>query len=289
MQHTKDNPKNAKAHINPQQLESLTKELVNFLQVEVEKRGFKQVVFGLSGGMDSALVALLCKRAFGENLKALLMPSQTSLQENIQDALNFCKTFNLPYKLQSIATMQQDFIKELEIADLVRIGNICARLRMIMLYDYAAQSNSLVIGTSNKSELMLGYGTIFGDLACAINPLGNLFKSEVFTLGEFLGVPSYILEKAPSADLFKGQSDAGDLGYLYAELDPVLWELNEILQGGGDLDSKGIENQMLQKGFEKNLIKKCINLYFKNKFKLDLPTIPTRTKGIGKVFFKVTD
>ncbi len=195
--------------------------LISFLKDEVSKAGFEKVTVGLSGGLDSAVVAILCKEAFGKNLNCVLMPSQFSSQSSIEHAIEVCEKFDIRYDIVSIEPMVSAFLKNMD-NDKLRIGNFSARMRMSVLYDISFKEKSLVVGTSNKSELLLGYGTIFGDIACAINPIGEIYKSDEFEFAKLLGVPESILTKAPSADLWEGQSDEDELGHTYKEIDDLL-------------------------------------------------------------------
>ncbi len=202
--------------------EVIKQNLVQFIATKVQARGFQSVVFGLSGGIDSAVVARLCQLAFPQSHQALLMPSKQSSKASLDDALKLCKQFNISHQILYLNQPQSALEEALQGLDSARIGNLCARLRMIYLYDYAFAHHALVIGTSNKSELLLGYGTIFGDLACAINPIGNLYKTEIYALAHLLEIPKNIIEKAPSADLYEGQSDEKELGFSYTILDRIM-------------------------------------------------------------------
>ncbi|HEP3206712.1 TPA: NAD+ synthase, partial [Campylobacter jejuni] len=181
--------------------QKITEKMCDFIQEKVKNSQSQGVVLGLSGGIDSALVATLCKRALKENVFALLMPTQISNKANLEDALRLCADLNLEYKIIEIQSILDAFIKQSENTTLVSLGNFAARIRMSLLYDYSALKNSLVIGTSNKSELLLGYGTIYGDLACAFNPIGSLYKSEIYALAKYLNLHENFIKKAPSADL----------------------------------------------------------------------------------------
>ncbi len=242
--------------------ELLEKFLVKFLQDEVLKTGFKKVVVGLSGGIDSAVVAILAKKAFKDNLLCILMPSQFSSKESIDDAKELSEKFDINYEIISIEPMLKAYINE-KMSSL-RIGNLSARLRMCILYDISARENALVIGTSNKSELLLGYGTIFGDLASAINPIGDLYKSEIFEFAEYLGVTNNILNKPPSADLWEGQSDEDDLGFSYAKIDKVLKDF---------IDNRFSKEELLQKGYDKKLCDLITKKIYQNQFKRKPPII----------------
>ena len=238
-------------------------DLINFLKNEVKKTGLEKVTVGLSGGLDSAVVAILCKEAFGDNLNCVLMPSQFSSQSSIDDAIEVCNKFNIKYEIISIEPMVSVFLKNMD-EDKLRIGNFSARMRMSVLYDVSSREKSLVVGTSNKSELLLGYGTIFGDIACAINPIGQIYKSDEFEFARLLGVPESILNKAPSADLWEGQSDEEELGYSYRHMDEVLKLL---------IDEKKSKEELLKLGFEENLINKLDYRIKANAFKGKLPII----------------
>ena len=250
----KNTAKNKTQHINSKSIlkdkkyyQNFIKKSIEFLQQEAAKRGVQNFVVGLSGGVDSAVVAALCKMAI-QNLNqrnknylttsatqkhtlneifALAMPSSSSSKDSLIHAKKLAHTFNLPLKILPLEHYQKEFINSHKIATNklplpLEMGNFCARLRMALLYDYSAHKKAIVVGTSNKSELMLGYGTIFGDLACGINPIGSLYKSEIFALAKMLKIPQVIISKPPSADLYAGQSDEGELGFSYAEIDIVL-------------------------------------------------------------------
>ena len=238
-------------------------DLIKFLKDEVEKTGLKKVTLGLSGGLDSAVVAILCKEAFGENLNCVLMPSQFSSESSAAHAIEVCEKFNIKYEIISIEPMVSGFIKNMD-NDKLRIGNFSARMRMSVLYDVSSREKSIVVGTSNKSEILLGYGTIFGDIACAINPIGQIYKSDEFEFARLLGVPESILNKAPSADLWEGQSDEEELGYSYRHMDEVLKLL---------IDEKKSKEELLKLGFEENLINKLDYRIKANAFKGKLPII----------------
>ena len=241
----------------------IKQDLILFLKTEVEKAGLKKVTVGLSGGLDSAVVAILCKEAFGENLNCVLMPSQFSSKSSIDDAIELCEKFDIKYEIISIEPMVSGFIKNMN-EDKLRIGNFSARMRMSVLYDVSSREKSLVVGTSNRSEILLGYGTIFGDTACAINPIGEIYKSDEFEFARILGVTNTILNKAPSADLWEGQSDEEELGHTYKEMDDLL----KIM-----VDENKSKIELLKLGFEEEFINKIEYRIKANAFKGKLPTI----------------
>ncbi|EAI4085194.1 NAD+ synthase [Campylobacter jejuni] len=240
--------------------QKITEKMCDFIQEKVKISHTNGVVLGLSGGIDSALVATLCKRALKENVFALLMPAQISNKANLEDALRLCTDLNLEYKIIEIQSILDAFIKQSENTTLVSLGNFAARIRMSLLYDYSALKNSLVIGTSNKSELLLGYGTIYGDLACAFNPIGSLYKSEIYALAKYLNLHENFIKKAPSADLWENQSDEGDLGFSYAKIDEGLKALET-------------NDEKLLRTLDPSLVAMLKNRMQKNAFKGKMPEI----------------
>ncbi|MFY9104688.1 NAD+ synthase [Aliarcobacter cryaerophilus] len=244
-------------------IKNIKQNLMSFLKEEVLKTGLKKVTLGLSGGLDSAVVAVLCKEVFDDNLNCVLMPSQYSSKSSVEDAIELCKKFGIKHEIVSIEPMLSAYLKNME-ENSLRIGNFSARLRMSVLYDISARENSLVVGTSNKSELLLGYGTIFGDLACAINPIGDIYKSDLFELAKYLGVNDSILKKAPSADFYEGQSDEADLGYSYSKIDSLLKKMIDENRSKDELLALGFEDEFIE------TIKKRVKI---NEFKRRLPII----------------
>ena len=244
-------------------IKNIKQNLISFLKEEVLKTGLKKITLGLSGGLDSAVVAVLCKEVFDDNLNCVLMPSQFSSKASIDDAIELCKKFDIKYEIVSIEPMLSAYLKNMQESSL-RIGNFSARLRMSVLYDISARENSLVVGTSNKSELLLGYGTIFGDLACALNPIGNIYKSDLFEFAKYLGVNDSILTKAPSADFYEGQSDEADLGYSYSKIDSLLKKM---------IDENRSKEELLALGFEDEFIEDIKKRVKINEFKRRLPIV----------------
>ena len=246
----------------------ITEYLEHFLEDEVKKTGLKNVVIGLSGGIDSAVVAVLAQSVFKDKLLCVKMPSHYSSQSSLDDADELCKNFGINAIECSIDAMLKPYEELNSDMDNLRRGNLSARLRMVTLFDISAKESALVLGTSNKSELMLGYGTLFGDLASAINPIGDLYKSEVYELAEYLGVSKSIIKKPPSADLWAGQNDEEDLGYTYAQLDHAMRLYVEDRMSQEDIVKSGVDKEMLDM---------IIARIFRNHFKRKMPVIAKLT------------
>jgi NAD+ synthase len=244
----------------------ITDYLVRFLDDEVRKTGLNSAVLGLSGGIDSAVVAVLAHKAFGENLLCVKMPSHYSSQSSLDDADELVSKFGMRAITCDISPLLKAY--ENDTMSNLRKGNFSARMRMATLFDVSADEGALVLGTSNKSELMLGYGTLFGDLASALNPIGDLYKSEVFELARYLGVPDSIVSKPPSADLWAGQSDEEELGYSYAELDAVLRAY---------VEERKTKEMLLESGYDPALIDLIITRIYRNQFKRKMPVIAKLT------------
>jgi len=237
--------------------ERITTFLMHFLTEEVTKIGLRRVVLGLSGGVDSAVVALLAKRAFGDNMLCVMMPDTHSSPQSLEDAKTLCAAFDLPHEIHPIGPLTQAYNPNASLSPL-RQGNFAARMRMAVLYDISAREQALVLGTSNKSELLLGYGTLHGDLASALNPIGDLYKTEIFEYAAYLGVIPAILSKPPSADLWEGQSDEEELGYTYARIDAFFRAY---------VDERATKEELLARGFEAPLIEMLLHRIYANHFK----------------------
>lgn len=231
--------------INPEQV---AERLCNFLRVEIGNAGFKKAVLGLSGGLDSSVVAALCAKALGpENVLAVTMPYKTSSKETVRDSRAIVqwlglRTIDLPVTDQVDAYFQ--LVGE---ASLLRVANKCARERMSILYDQSAAFEALVIGTSNKSEILLGYGTQHGDMASAINPIGDLYKTQLRRLAVHLEVPEQILAKQPSADLWVGQTDEDELGFTYADADRLLVLMVDQGRLRDELEATGFSAELIER------------------------------------------
>ena len=241
------------------------KMLIQFIRDEVRNAGFSKGVVGVSGGVDSALVLLLTAKALGpENTLALLLPYRTSSPDSIDDAQSVVRLTGVRSETIDITPMVDAYLSRDGEMDDVRRGNVMARQRMIVLYDLSARERALVIGTSNKTEVMLGYGTQYGDTACAINPLGDLYKTQVWQLAEAAGVPKKIVEKKPTADLWAGQTDEGELGFSYKLVDRLLYAM---------IDERRNDEELNELGFEEHFIEKVRQLVQRNQFKRRPPII----------------
>jgi len=246
-------------------MELTEKILVNFIREEVRSAGFEKVVLGLSGGIDSAIVAFLAVKALGpENVLGIMMPYKSSSRESLEDAQRVVEATGMRVKKIEITDMLDAyFAKEPDISDL-RKGNKMARERMTILYDYSAKEKSLVLGTSNKTEILLGYSTQWGDSASAINPIGDLLKTQIWELSEYMGVPKEVIEKKPSADLWEGQSDEDELGFSYFLADEIINLL---------VDERYTKEEILGKGYSEKTIDSILWRIKTNQYKRKLPLI----------------
>jgi NAD+ synthase len=241
--------------------------LVEFLKNETQRIGLNKIVIGLSGGIDSAVSACLSVKALGkENVICILMPYKTSSKESITDAELLVKELGVQSKIVEISGMVDAYIEKTNEKNIsnVRKGNIMARMRMIVLYDESAKEKALVVGTGNKTEILLGYSTLFGDSACAINPIGDLYKTQVFELARHLGIPKQIIDKKPSADLWVGQTDEQEMGITYTEVDKYLYE---------KVDERKSHEELMLMGYTKEYMDRIDKMIYKNQFKRLPPVI----------------
>ncbi len=239
-------------------------QMITFLKKEAKRIGVKSVVVGISGGLDSAIVAVLCKEVFKDKMLGVLMPSHLSSDTSIEDAKKLCQKFDINYEIVEITPMVKGYFDNIKDPSPLRVGNFSARVRMSVLYDISARENSIVVGTSNRSEILLGYGTHYGDTACAINPLGQMYKSDEFEFAKFLGIIDEIIEKKPSADLWEGQSDEDELGYTYKTIDDMLKKM---------VDRKIPKDKLIVHNDDKKLIEMLEYRIKANAFKGQLPVI----------------
>ncbi len=209
--------------------ERLVDLLAGFVREESAKAGFERVVLGVSGGIDSALVLLLAARALPpDRVLAVMMPYRSSAPESLAHAQDVVAVAGCPSETIDITPMVDAFRASTGCDDSLRLGNAMARARMMLLYDCAMRDRALVLGTSNKTELLLGYSTRWGDGAHDLNPIGDLYKAQVRALAAHLGCPRAIIDKPPSADLVPGQTDEADLGVTYDVADRVLHDLVDL-------------------------------------------------------------
>ncbi|GLI37356.1 NAD+ synthase [Geobacter hydrogenophilus] len=239
--------------------------LVGFIREEVTKVGIRKAVLGLSGGIDSALVAYLAAEALGpENVHACIMPYRTSNPESEAHARLAAEHLGIHCQVIEITPMIDAYFSRFPDADSMRRGNKMARERMTILYDHSAALPALVLGTSNKTELLLGYGTLYGDMASALNPIGDIYKTQVWQLSEEMGVPRDIIEKQPSADLWAGQTDEQELGFTYREVDKLLYSM---------VDQRMSREELVKNGFAPDFIATVSARIQNSHFKRRLPII----------------
>ncbi|MGH7641648.1 MAG: NAD+ synthase [Candidatus Dormibacteria bacterium] len=221
--------------------------LTDFIRDEVLKVGAKGVVVAISGGIDSAVSARLAVTALGqEAVTGLALPYRESAPGSLEDAQLLAGQLRIGLFEIEITPQIDAYFSRFPEADATRRGNKMARERMSILYDISATKSALVLGTSNKSELLLGYTTLWGDGAHALNPLGDLYKTQLFQLARHLGLPQRIIDKAPSADLFAGQSDEVDLGFTYQEADRILFQLVDERRAPAELSERGLDPALVQ-------------------------------------------
>jgi NAD+ synthase len=261
--------------------------IVGFIRSQLGQTGFSRLVVGLSGGVDSATVAFLAARAIGpDNLLALRMPFRTSSEASEADALRVVDALGCRTERVEITPMVEPMLELIADGDApiesdelnVRRGNVMARQRMIVLYDRSAAFDALVIGTSNKTEALLGYGTLHGDMAAALAPIGDLYKSQVRAVATELGVPREILDKPPSADLWPGQTDEGELGRTYDLLDRALFAL---------VDRRWSVDRCVAAGLDRTLVEWVASRVARMEFKRQQPPVAKlslRTPGIDHLY-----
>ncbi|MEE8138630.1 MAG: NAD+ synthase [Thermoanaerobaculia bacterium] len=223
--------------------------LALFIRDAVETAGAEGVVLGLSGGVDSALAAALAAKALGPKaVYPFLLPHRISDPQSLEHAEEVAQVFDLDTRTIDISPMVDPYFERYEPeADQVRRGNKMARERMGVLFDQSKKLRSLVLGTSNKTEILLGYSTIFGDNASSINPLGDLYKQQVWQLSRHVGVPAEVIDKKPSADLWQGQTDEDELGFDYATADEVLYLMFDLGLSPDEVIARGYAEESVSK------------------------------------------
>jgi NAD+ synthase len=262
---------------------------VDFIRNQLRQAGFEKTLLGLSGGIDSALVAYLAAEAVGpERLLCVMMPYRTSSSASVEDARLVIEDLGCSSELVDISPMVDGFYgrdgaagsagDEGLSASPLRRGNFMARQRMCVLYDRSVTWGGLVAGTGNKTESLIGYTTLFGDSACAFNAIGDLYKSQVRQLSAAVGVPEAIIRKAPSADLWPGQTDEAEGGFSYPELDRMLFWM---------IDKRRADDEMLAMGFEQSRIDRVKRLVAVSEFKRQVPPVAKlgpRTTGVDYLY-----
>lgn len=250
----------------------VSEELEDFVHQQFSKSGFERAILGLSGGIDSSTTAYLVQRALGaENVWGISMPYRASSPQSANDAQLVAHELGINFLTIEITDMIDAYFQRYPNAGQIRRGNKMARERMTVLYDQSAALQALVVGSGNKTELLLGYCTLHGDSACAMVPLGDLYKTQVRVLARFLGVPEGIIEKTPTADLWPGQSDEAELGFTYEEVDKLLYFMIEKRYTAAELN--GI-------GFTDAFINQVTDRIEKSRHKRCLPPIPRINQGI---------
>lgn len=255
--------------------------LTGFIQTEIMRAGFHRAVLGLSGGIDSALACFLAAEALGpENVLAIRMPYKTSSQGSLDHAQLVIDALGVQSLTLPITEMVDPLIERFPEMDQRRKGNIMARQRMIILFDQSEAFKGLVLGTGNKTEILLGYSTLYGDSACALNPIGDLYKAQVRQLSKVMNVPQPILDKAPSADLWVGQTDENELGFTYDQADQILYLL---------IDQRYTPQECVDAGFKEEFVKAVLQRVRRNQFKRVLPPIAklsNRTVGYDFLYLR---
>ncbi len=255
--------------------------LTGFIRSELNRMGFTRAVINLSGGIDSALSCYLAAEALGpQNVLAIRLPYRTSSQDSLDDAQRVIDALGVQSLTFEITDMVEPLIQNFPGMSNTRKGNIMARARMIVLYDQSEAFHGLAVGTGNKTEILLGYTTLYGDSACAINPIGDLYKTQVRQLSHDLGLPESILAKAPSADLWLGQTDEGELGFTYAEVDRLLYLM---------VDQRYTPQEAVEAGFAEPFVNAVVERMRRNQFKRMLPPIAklsNRTVGYDFLYLR---
>jgi NAD+ synthase len=239
--------------------------LTRFIHTEITRTGLSQAVVNLSGGIDSALACYIAVEALGaQNVLALRLPYKSSSADSLEHAQLVTDALGMPVLTIPITDMADALINHEPGMSNVRKGNIMARCRMIAAYDQSEAFKGLVIGTGNKTEILLGYTTLYGDSACALNPIGDLYKTQIRQLSRAVGVPQPIIDKAPSADLWTGQTDEGELGFTYETVDKLLYLL---------VDQRYSPEECIEAGFKEEFVRSVMTRVRRYHFKRIMPPV----------------
>lgn len=255
--------------------------LTGFIHTEITRAGFSKAVINLSGGVDSAVSCYLAAEALGpQNVLALRLPYRTSSPDSLAHAQQVIDALGIQSLTYEITPMVEPLFEQFPDAGAIRRGNVMARVRMIVLYDQTEAFEGLAVGTGNKTEILLGYTTLYGDAACAINPIGDLYKTQLRQLARALGVPDAIIDKPPSADLWAGQTDEGELGFTYEEVDRLLYLL---------VDHRYSPEDSIKAGFSEAFVQAVVTRMRRNHYKRVLPPIAklsNRTVGYDFLYLR---
>jgi NAD+ synthase len=255
--------------------------LTGFLYTEITRAGFSHAVVGVSGGVDSTLSCYLAAEALGpENVLAIRMPYRSSSPDSLEHAQLVIDNLGVQSMTVDITAMVEPLFERFPDADHIRRGNAMARARMIVLYDQSEAFEGLVVGTGNKTEILLGYSTLYGDSANALNPIGDLYKTQVRQLARAMGVPEEIIQKPPSADLWVGQTDEDELGFTYEQVDQLLYLL---------VDQRYNPADCVEAGFPESFVQDVVERVRRNHFKRVLPPIAklsNRTVGYDFLYLR---
>lgn len=254
------------------EIDKATTTIKRFISSKLLQSGLKRYVVGLSGGIDSSVSATLAVEAVGEEKVAgVLMPYRTSSESSVVDAVELAKKLGIKHRTVDITPMIDAYFPQINQTNKLRAGNKMARERMSILFDIAQELDCLVLGTGNRTEICLGYTTWFGDAACSLNPIGELYKTEVRLLAKALSVPETIVKKIPSADLWIGQTDESEIGVQYEEIDRLLRRLVD--------DRETSINTLEGEGFSPTDISRVVSLLNRNSFKRRIPDIAPLGRG----------
>lgn len=255
--------------------------LTKFIHSEITRFGFSRAVVNLSGGIDSAVSFALAVRALGaQNVLAIRLPYKNSSPDSLEHAQLLIDQFGCPSVTIPITELVDPLIGRFPDMGQVRAGNIMARARMIVAYDQSEAFKGLVIGTSNKTEILLGYTTLYGDAACGLNPIGDLYKTQLRQLAQALALPQAIIAKPPTADLWVGQTDEGELGFTYESVDRLLYLL---------IDQRARPEECVEAGFDEKFVRGIVERVRRNQYKRILPPIAklsSRTIGVDFLYLR---